>query len=108
MAGSHREDAADSEPIKNIIGKNLLAKAHKNLDFVLEKPENEVSEGQKRTKMPILCSGIGKSGIGKRNRGLECKTVAGNANSRAKMQEGGLNLGHPLGWLRERCERCAC
>ena len=29
------------EPIKNIIGKNLLAKAHKNLDFVLGKPENE-------------------------------------------------------------------
>ena len=25
----------------------------------------------------------------------------------AEMQEGGLNLGHPLGWLRERCERCA-
>ena len=40
-ADSHREDAADREPIKNIIGKNLLAKAHKNLDFVLEKPENE-------------------------------------------------------------------
>ena len=28
------------EPIKTIIGKNLLAKTHKNLDFVLEKPEN--------------------------------------------------------------------
>ena len=31
------------------------AKAHKNLDFVLEKPENGGFEGQKRTKMPILC-----------------------------------------------------
>ena len=41
MADSHREDAADREPIKTIIGKNLLAKAHKNPDFVLEKPENE-------------------------------------------------------------------
>ena len=41
VADSHREDAADREPIKNIIGKNLLAKAHKNPDFVLEKPENE-------------------------------------------------------------------
>ena len=40
VADSHREDAADREPIKNIIGKNLLAKAHKNLDFVLGKPEN--------------------------------------------------------------------
>ena len=29
------------EPIKTIIGKNLLAKPHKNPDFVLEKPENE-------------------------------------------------------------------
>ena len=32
------------------------AKAHKNLDFVLERPENEGFWGQKRTKMPILCS----------------------------------------------------
>ena len=32
------------------------AKAHKNLDFVLEKPEKRGSEGKKRTKMPILCS----------------------------------------------------
>ena len=41
VADSHWEDAADRKPIKNIIGKNLLAKAHKNLDFVLEKPEKE-------------------------------------------------------------------
>ena len=33
-------------------------KAHKNLDFVLEMPENGGSEAQKRTKMPILCSGM--------------------------------------------------
>ena len=32
-------------------------KAHKNLDFVLENPENGGSEGQKSTKTPILCSG---------------------------------------------------
>ena len=32
------------------------AKAHKNLDFVLETPENGGSGGQKRTKTPILCS----------------------------------------------------
>ena len=31
-------------------------KAHKNLDFVLKTPENKGSGGQKRTKMPILCS----------------------------------------------------
>ena len=39
-ADSHREDAAGREPIKTIIGKNLLAKAHKNLDFVLGMAEN--------------------------------------------------------------------
>ena len=38
-------------------GRTLLAKAHKNLDFVLEKPENGGSGGQKSTKTPILCSG---------------------------------------------------
>ena len=32
------------------------AKAHKNLDFVLVKPENGGSEGKKRTKTSILCS----------------------------------------------------
>ena len=31
-------------------------KAHKNLDFVLETPENRGPEGKKRTKNPILCS----------------------------------------------------
>ena len=34
---------------------HLPAKAHKNLDFVLETPENEGPEGQKSTKTPILC-----------------------------------------------------
>ena len=36
----------------------MRPKAHKNLDFVLEMPENEGSRPQKRTKMPILCSGM--------------------------------------------------
>ena len=45
VADSHREDAAGREPIKNIIGKNLLVKTHKNPDFVLERPENWGSEG---------------------------------------------------------------
>ena len=40
-------------------------KAHKNADFVLEKPENEGSEGQKRTKIPILCSKRPKTGVPK-------------------------------------------
>ena len=47
-----------------ILARNLT-KNHKNLDFVLEKPENEGFGGQKRTKMPILCSEREASGIGK-------------------------------------------
>ena len=42
-------------------GRNLLAKAHKNPTFVLEKPENGGSEGKKRTKIPILCQNGPKS-----------------------------------------------
>ena len=38
---------------------------HKNLDFVLEMPENGGFEGQKRTKMPILCSKGLKMGVPK-------------------------------------------
>ena len=36
------------------VGDHPPAKAHKNLDFVLETPENEGPEGQKSTKTPIL------------------------------------------------------
>ena len=103
-------------------------KTHKNLDFVLEKPENEGFEGQKSTKMPILCSEWPKMKVSKgksaqkprfcaREEGKVASgsvTVVWNAKPwpgmqtrGAKKQEGGLNLGHPLGWLRERCERCA-
>ena len=38
-------------------------KKHKNPDFVLEMPENEGIEGQKRTKMLILCSKSPKTGV---------------------------------------------
>ena len=38
-------------------------KAHKNADFVLEKPENGGPEGKKRTKTPILCSKSQKTGV---------------------------------------------
>ena len=47
------------------VGDHLPAKAHKNLDFVLETPENEGSEGQKSTKTPILCSKRPKTGVPK-------------------------------------------
>ena len=40
-------------------------KAHKNLDFVLEQPENGGSEGQKSTKTQILCSKSPKTGVPK-------------------------------------------
>ena len=46
----------------------LAANEHKNPDFVLETPENRGSEGQKRTKTSILCSGREEIGIGKHNR----------------------------------------
>ena len=38
-------------------------KAHKNLDFVLETPENGGSEGKKRTKTSILCSKCPKTRV---------------------------------------------
>ena len=41
----------------------LAANEHKNPDFVLEKPENEGSEGQKSTKTLILCSKWPKIGV---------------------------------------------
>ena len=43
----------------------LAANEHKNPDFVLEKPENEGFEGQKRTKTSILCSKCPKMGVTK-------------------------------------------
>ena len=103
------------------------AKAHKNLDFVLGKPENGGSEGKKRTKMPILCSKCPKTRVSKGKSAQKTRfcareegkvasgsvTVVWNAKPwpgmqtrGPEMQEGGLNLGHPLGRLCERCERC--
>ena len=38
-------------------------KKHKNLDFVLEMPENRGSRPQKRTKTPILCSKCPKTWV---------------------------------------------
>ena len=103
-------------------------KAHKNLDFVLEKPENWGSEGQKRTKTSILCSNSLKTRVSKGKSAQKTRfcareegkvasgsvTVVWNAKPwpgmqtrGPEMQEGGLNLGHPLGWLRVCCgDRC--
>ena len=60
-------------------GRNLLAKAHKNLDFVLEKPENGGPEGQKRTKTPILCSKCLKTGVPKAKSAQKPRFCARNA-----------------------------
>ena len=51
-------------------------KAHKNLDFVLEKPENEGYEPQKRTKTPILCSKSLKTGVPDPKSAQKCRFCA--------------------------------
>ena len=47
-------------------------KAHKNADFVLEKPENDGSGPQKRTKTSILCSKCLKMGGPKAKSAQKC------------------------------------
>ena len=61
-------------------------KKHKNLDFVLEMPENEGLEGQKRTKTSILCSGREGIGIGKHNRRDAYRKLGLPANHRARFK----------------------
>ena len=63
------------------------AKAHKNADFVLEMSENKGSKPQKRTKIPILCSGRGglapgrdEISFGKHNNGLPANHRAHHQN----------------------------
>ena len=41
-------------PVAPVAPGHRPTKAHKNADFVLEKPENGGPEGKKRTKTPIL------------------------------------------------------
>ena len=57
-------------------------KAHKNADFVLEKPENEGPEAQKRTKTPILCSKCPKTGVSKAKKAQKPRFCARNARKR--------------------------
>ena len=51
-------------------------KAHKNLDFVLETPENGSPEGQKSTKTPILCSKTLKTGVPDPKKAQKCRFCA--------------------------------
>ena len=59
---------------------------HKNADFVLEKPENGGFRGQKRTKMPILCSGRKENGIEREEIGIRKHNRSLPANHRARFQ----------------------
>ena len=55
---------------------------HKNPDFVLEIPENGGSRGQKRTKMPILCSKCPKTRVSEGKSAQKCRFCAQNARKR--------------------------
>ena len=75
----------------------FLAFRAQNRGFCVRMGDFSEIFGRFDTKMGFLCSGRGKSGIGKRNRGLECKTVVWNAKPwpgmqtrGPEMQEGGL------------------
>ena len=57
-------------------------KAHKNLDSVLEMPENGGSEGQKSTKTSILCSGRAKTREISQFLTQKCRFCARNARKR--------------------------
>ena len=60
------------------------SKAHKNLDFVLESPENEGSEGKKRTKTSILCSGRRGLALGREELSIGKHNMSLPANHRAR------------------------
>ena len=62
-------------------------KAHKNVDFVLEKPENGGSEGKKRTTTSILCSKSPKTGVPRAKKHKNADFVLGEANIREKLTE---------------------
>ena len=51
-------------------------KKHKNLDFVLEKPENRGSRPQKSTKTSILCSRSLKMGVPEGKSAQKCRFCA--------------------------------
>ena len=61
-------------------------KAHKNLDFVLEMPENKGPGGQKSTKTSILCSKEQGLSSGKEVIGIEKRNRCLPANHRAHFQ----------------------
>ena len=62
-------------------------KAHKNLDFVLEMPENEGPEGQKSTKTSILCSKSPKTRVPKAKKAQKPRFCARNARKRGSRKQ---------------------
>ena len=67
-------------------------KAHKNADFVLEKPENGGPEGKKRTKTSILCSGRRGLALGRKEMSI------GKHNRRDAYRKRGLPANHRAGF----------
>ena len=62
-------------------------KAHKNLDFVLEMPENGGSEGQKSTNTSILCSKSPKIGVSEGKSAQKLRFCARNARKQGFLRQ---------------------
>ena len=71
-----------------------------------EWPKMGVSEGKSAQKCRFCAREEGKVASGSVTMVWNAKPWPGMQTRGPEMQEGGLNLGHPLGWLLERCERC--
>ena len=72
----------------------------------MKSPKTRVSEGKNAQKCRFCAREEGKVASGSVTVVWNAKPWPGMQTRGPEMQEGGLNLGHPLGWLRERCERC--
>ena len=73
---------------------------HKNPDFVLKNPENEGSEGQKRTKMPILCLKHPKTGVPDPKKAQKPRFCAQNARKQGfRRPKKHKNLDFVLEWI---------
>ena len=81
-------------------------KAHKNADFVLGKPENGGSGGQKSTKTSILCSKCQKTWVPDRKSAQKPQFCARNARKRgSRRPKKHKNLDFVLGRPMLGCER---
>ena len=104
---------ASQRCFRNDIVPTVSAKAHKNLDFVLGKPENGGSGRQKRTKTSILCSKGSKTRVRKAKKAQKPRFCARKARKwgfrRAKahknadfvLERPGIGTGKRGNWHRE-------